>query len=137
MSRRRYPWEERVPDVRRPATARHSMSPSRHAKRCGDAARNALLLALFLSGTLAWAEAAHAASKTIDMAALRKMVGGLGLEDSGDGKTFVKVENQGSRGLTIDDQPNTDGSDVLVYAPLATVPADSDCVGMLASPASS
>ena len=64
------------------------------------------------------------AAKTIDMAAMRKMVTGLGLEDTGDGKTFVKVENQGSRGLTIDYQPNTDGSDVLVYAPLATVPDD-------------
>ena len=82
----------------------------------------ALVAALLLSASLA--APAHAASKTIDMAALRKMVNGLGLEDSGDGKTFVKVENQGSRSLTIDYQLNSDGSDVLVYAPLATVPND-------------
>ena len=82
----------------------------------------ALVAALLLSASLA--APAHAASKTIDMAALRKMVSGLGLEDSGDRKTFVKVENQGSRGLTIDYQLNSDGSDVLVYAPLATVPND-------------
>ncbi len=81
-----------------------------------------LAAALLLSASLV--APAHAASKTIDMAALRKMVSGLGLEDIGDGKTFVKVENQGSRSLTIDYQPSTDGSDVLVYAPLAAVPDD-------------
>lgn len=92
-------------------------------------ASTAFAAALLLSASVA--APAHGASKiidtaakTIDMAALRKIVSGLGLEDSGDGKTYVKVENQGSRGLTIYYLPNTDRSNLLVYAPLAAVPSD-------------
>ena len=67
---------------------------------------------------------ADAASKTISVAELQTIVAGLGLEDTGDKKTYVSIASQGKSGVTVNVFPTDDNTVALVYTSLGEIPKD-------------
>ena len=67
---------------------------------------------------------AQAATKTMSLSALQKLVAGLGFEDTGDKSSYVEIDNQGSRNLSIVLRPVDDDKYMQFYVRLADVPKD-------------
>ncbi len=67
---------------------------------------------------------AQAATKTLSLSALQKLVSGLGFEDMGDKTSYVEIDNQGSRKLSIVLRPVDDDKYMQFYVRLGDVPKD-------------
>jgi hypothetical protein len=83
--------------------------------------RAAAVAALLVLGT---ARPGAAAGTTVSIDQLSSLVAGMGLDDVGDKKTFVRVENQGKSAATVTMNPVDDGRFVAFYTSLGPVPAD-------------
>ncbi len=82
------------------------------------------ITAALVVATLAVPAAAEAPAKTVDVAALQKLVAGLGLEDTGDKKEYVTVAGQGGNGYAVSFTPSDDKSYVTVTTGFPSVPKD-------------
>ena len=85
---------------------------------------SAASIAAYLALASITAPAAHAASETVDFAAVRSLAAGLGLEDNGDKKTYVRADNQGSQNYSVWLSPSDEGASLLIYTFLEDIAAD-------------
>ena len=67
---------------------------------------------------------AQAATKTMSLSAIKKLVAGLGFEDAGDKNSYVEIDNQGSRNLSIVLRPVDDDKYMQFYVRVGDVPKD-------------
>ena len=81
----------------------------------------ALVSALLLVAALPSARAEE--SKTISVPDLQSLVSGMGLTDSGDKKSYVSIDHQGDRDVTVTLQPVEDGKYVSMFAGLGEISA--------------
>ena len=64
-----------------------------------------------------------AEDKTVSLPDLQGLVAGMGLTDTGDKKSYVSVDHQGDRDLTVTLQPVEDGKYLSLFASLGEIPA--------------
>ena len=67
---------------------------------------------------------AQAATKTMSLSEVKKLVAGLGLEDAGDKTSYVEIDNQGTRNLSIVLRPVDDGKYMQFYVRVGDVAKD-------------